>query len=222
MKMQDEGRPICSRCKKGHFVCERYEGTIFVNVMSQKTKNRDSVTKNTPQTRSTDLIRTTLTRPRDDAVATRFLTAVEGQAFHYVQSSACMLTSPSHSSMWDEVFVLNMINKTCQGPVGLVYRQFLPLDLSSSHCQHTMVSHCLLATAKIFYGLKTREARVLRSGIDLYGQGLRMISNALNKSPGFVSTETIVSVVSLCIGEVSLFFCSGLRFFQLFLTRRRA
>ncbi len=65
-----------------------------------------------------------------------------------------------------------------------------------------MMNHCLLALAKVFYGLKTHEIRVLQDGMRLYGGGLRMLKDVLDEANSSFTTELLVSVVSLCIGEV--------------------
>ena len=64
------------------------------------------------------------------------------------------------------------------------------------------MNHCLLALAKMYSGRRTRETRVSQEGLGLYGQALRMLNNALENNNHCITTELIVSVVSLGLAEV--------------------
>ncbi|MCJ1471619.1 hypothetical protein MMC13_000259 [Lambiella insularis] len=55
--------------------------------------------------------------------------------------------------------------------------------------------------AKVFYGIQHREKRILQDGMCLYGRGLSTLSNVLSKANCIVTTEMVVSVLSLCVGE---------------------
>ncbi len=48
------------------------------------------------------------------------------------------------------------------------------------------------------------KTRLLKDGLRLYGQGLGMLQDALDRVDHPVTTETIVSVVSLSLGEVCI------------------
>ena len=101
--------------------------------------------------------------------------------------------------------MLHTIKKLCKGPLGAIYCNFLPFTLVSVQPQQTMMSHCLLALAKVFCGLRMHESRVLQDGMHLYGQGMRMLKERLDKAECRVTTEMTVSVVSLCVSEVRKF-----------------
>lgn len=175
-------------------------------MIGQKTKSFDGESGVSPGATSPDRLSTTpLARSREDVVAARASTTAHEQVSCLVQPSFCILMSPSNSTFWDDVAVSYTIKNLCAQPLGLVYGHFLPLNSCSSYPPQMMVSRCLLAMAKIYYGLRTRETRSLRTGIHLYGQGLRMINGVLNNRHGTIATETIVSVVSLCISEVGIF-----------------
>ena len=65
-----------------------------------------------------------------------------------------------------------------------------------------MMNNCLLALAKIYTGRHIHDSMVLREGFRLYGQGVRMLNRVLDKANGRITTEIIVSVISLSLGEV--------------------
>lgn len=53
------------------------------------------------------------------------------------------------------------------------------------------MNQCLLVFAKVFYGLKNQESKVLREGMRLYGHGLSLLSDVLRKDNCSVTTKII-------------------------------
>lgn len=116
--------------------------------------------------------------------------------------SAYTPVSSSISPFRDEMYVLYTVKNLCKGPLSMMYCNILPYNPSGLQPHQSMMNQCLLATAKVFYGLQNRESEALHDGLRLYGQGLSMLSNILSKANCSVTTEMIVSVFSLCMGEV--------------------
>ena len=106
------------------------------------------------------------------------------------------------SAYRDEVFVLYTMENLCKGPLGLVYSKSLPFSLFNPRPEQTTMNHCLLALAKIYFGLRTREIAVLQDGLCLYSRGLQMLNDVLDEVDRNITTETIVSVFALSLGEV--------------------
>ena len=87
-----------------------------------------------------------------------------------------------------------------KGPLANVYRNVFPCDASSQ----SMINQCLLALAKIYFGLQNHESKVLTDGMRLYGQGLSEVNNALSKDNCNVNSEIIISVLALSVAEVCM------------------
>ena len=104
--------------------------------------------------------------------------------------------------MPDEVYVSFTVKNLCRGPLALVYCDVLLCKSSGMHPHHLMMNACLLAMAKVFYGFQNRETKVMQDGLRLYGRGLSMLGDFLSKADCSVTTEMIISVFSLCVGEV--------------------
>ena len=119
-----------------------------------------------------------------------------------VQLSGCGPISPSLSPSQDEMYVVYTVENLCKGPSAILYRNIFPYKPSDLHPHQSMMSQCLMALARVFYGLQNRESRVLRDGMRLYGRGLSMLSDVLGRDNCSVTTEIIVSVFSLCVAEV--------------------
>ena len=109
----------------------------------------------------------------------------------------------SPSPFRDDMYVLYTVeNLGKEGALAVMYRSVFPCNTSGLHPQQLMMIQCLLALAKVFYGLKHGASRVLRDGIRLYGQGLSMLNDILGKNNCSVTTEIMFSVFSLCVIEV--------------------
>lgn len=106
------------------------------------------------------------------------------------------------SVLQDETYILYALTNLCSGPLGAVYGNCLPFRLDGLSPQQTMMNNCLLALAKVYTGLQTHQSRVSQDGLRLYGQGLLMLNDILDKAKGRITTEIIVSVISLSLGEV--------------------
>ena len=201
---QDGRHPICGRCEKGRFNCEGFRETIFVDAREQVMK-RFACEANASSSLSTSAASSTKASSRQlDSAVNNTLTSVfrcwrdsqPMQVFEYV------LKSPSPSPFRDEMCVSYTVENLCKGPLSMMYRNVFPCNTSGPHPHQSMMSLCLLAFAKVYYGLKHRESRVLRDGMRLYGRGLSMLSDVLGKDNFSVTTEIIVSVLSLCMVEV--------------------
>ena len=108
----------------------------------------------------------------------------------------------------DHLIVLYTVDNLCKGRNGRLALDFLNVIAHTSttlHSQRLLMSHCLLALAKVFYGLKTREKTVLRDGARLYGQGLKKLRDFLDgfdSDHSSITMEIIVSVLALSMTEV--------------------
>ena len=102
----------------------------------------------------------------------------------------------------DEVYVWYTVKNLCRGPLALVYGDIVPSNSAGLHPHRLMMNECLMAMAKVFYGFHKRETIVLQDGVRLYGRGMGMLRGFLSEVDCSVTTEMIISVFSLCIGEV--------------------
>ena len=82
------------------------------------------------------------------------------------------------------------------------YRNVLLCDSSDKCTNHTIMCQCLLALARVYYGLRNNDARVTTKGMRVYGQGLTMLNKVLGSNGWSVTSETIVAVLALSIAEV--------------------
>lgn len=104
----------------------------------------------------------------------------------------------STSPLLHESHVLYTLEHLAKGPLAIIYRDLY----SCNTIGQSLISCCLLALAKIYFGFHNRDTEVLRDGICLYSQGLGMLSDALGHDDCQVTTETIASVLSLSVAEV--------------------
>ena len=119
-----------------------------------------------------------------------------------IQISSCVPTSPCTAPFRDEMYVLYTVKHLCKGPLAMIYSNVLLCNPSGQHPYQSMMNHCLLAMAKVFYGLQNRESRVLRDGMCLYGQGLRILREVLSKISHNITMEMVISSFALYIGKV--------------------
>ena len=199
---QDERRPTCLRCEKGQFKCEEYGGTVFIDAREQvlkhfESKSRASLRSSTSAITCAKTVSTATDEARQKSSTVRYW-----QVSHHDQHLGWIPSSPSSSPFRDEMYVLYAIDNLCEGPLFTIFSAFLPFDVISIQSQRRLTNHCLLALAKVYYGVQMREHRVLQDGMQLYGQGLRMLIDVLDTHDYSVTTEMIVAVVSLCMGEV--------------------
>ena len=137
-----------------------------------------------------------------DVISTVTSATRDWQTSQPLQSSEHLPMSLGMSPFRDEVCISYTIKHLCKGPLAMMYCNVLPCNLIGLHPQQSTMNHCLLAMAKVFYAVKNHESRLLQDGIRLYGRGLNMLSDALGKANCSVTTEMIVSVFTLCVGEV--------------------
>lgn len=113
--------------------------------------------------------------------------------------------SRTPSTSQNELIVLYTVDNLCKdrdGRLAMAYLDVLPCISSVLHPHRPLMSECLLALAKVFYGLKNRERGILGDGIALYGRGLRGLHTSFSKGSGGVSIETVIAVLSLAVTEV--------------------
>ena len=122
-------------------------------------------------------------------------------------SSQTTPLSPCISPSRDEAYVVYIVQYLCKGkgPFAVIYRNLLSCNSSDLNPHQSMMHQCLLALAGIYYGVHNHANKVLRDAMRLYGRALSMVNNALSKTNCNVTTEIIVSVFSLCMGEVCVF-----------------
>ena len=89
-----------------------------------------------------------------------------------------------------------------QGPLARSYRNAVSQQSTCAHRERSLMSHCAMALAKVFYGLKKDASMLLRDGISLYGTGLSMLNDTLDRKESRPNIETIISIVLLSMTEV--------------------
>ena len=156
---------------------------------------------------------------RSKASNTTVVSRQYNQSFHDVDGTMTLPSAWSHQEhLWmpyasikklfapspetrDEMYVMYTMEHLCEGPLTVTYRNVLS-HKSSHGNQSPVMKHCLLVLATIFYGIHNRQSTIVKHGMRLYGQALGMLSDVLGKDERRISTEVIVSVLSLSISEV--------------------
>ena len=102
----------------------------------------------------------------------------------------------------DEKCVLYTIENLANSPLTMNYHDVLSYDSLGKCTNHTIMCQCLLALARIYYGLRNNDSPVTRKGMCVYGQGLTMLNKVLGSNDWSVTSETIAAVLALSIAEV--------------------
>lgn len=132
-----------------------------------------------------------------------------GGAHHWRDSQPagkpCQLPRSTGSlASMDEICVLYTIENLAKSPLTMNYNNVLSCDSLGKCTNHTIMCQCLLALARIYYGLRNNDSRVTRKGMRVYGQGLTMLNEVLGSNDWKVTSETIVAVLALSIAEVCI------------------
>ena len=113
------------------------------------------------------------------------------------------LSATPHGSVpEDDTFMTHMIDNLRSGPLRVVYRNSIPIDLNAPGSQQTMMNYCLLSLAKIVFGSKSVQPRLLHSGLQTYGRALQILNAALREANNRITYEVLVSVFVLGLCEV--------------------
>ena len=103
----------------------------------------------------------------------------------------------------DDSFVLYTINSLGKNDwMVIVYLNASQMHTSALGSQSFLMRQCLLALARIFYGVKRHEKRVLRGGMNLYGGALNMLSSSFRVKESNITIEMVGSVLLLSMIEV--------------------
>ena len=103
----------------------------------------------------------------------------------------------------DESFVLYTINNLGKNDwMVMAYQNISQIHTSTLSPQSFLMGQCLLALAKIFYGVKRQEKGVMREGMNLYSGALNTLSSSFGIRESNVTIETVVSVLLLSMIEV--------------------
>ena len=132
------------------------------------------------------------------------------RAQQLMQCSGRIPRSPDIWPFQDEMCVFYTVQNLFKGPLSILYCNVLPVDPSDLSPHQSMMNHCLLAMAKVFYGVQNNDRKLVQGGVHLYGRGIRMLGQILSEVDCNVSTEMIASVYTLCIGEVCMTPCIGI------------
>lgn len=193
---QDERRPACRRCEKLGTSCGGFRDATFVHGIEQVMKRLRSVSKlSLGPTEPAKLNAHTSMQPGSTSIS------VNGERENpdILQFTSNAPFDLSTSPLQHESHVLYTTEHLAKGPLAMIYRDLYSCNATTGQ---SLISCCLLALAKIYFGFHNKDSEVSRDGMRLYSQGLGMLSDALDHDKCQVTTEIIASVLSLSVAEV--------------------
>ena len=199
---------MCLRCEKARFTCAGFKEAVFVDASEQAMKQFTCKPKEVGSILSTSRISSTTTTKAFSSQLDDAVNPVTSPVHCWqipqssTQLSDSVPMSPHISLNRDEMYVLYTIRHLVKGPSAMMYCNVLQCNSPTLHPHQSMMNQCLLALAKVFYGLHNHESRVIQQGMHLYGRGLGTLREVLGKAKCTVTTEMIVTVLALSVGEV--------------------
>ena len=135
-----------------------------------------------------------------------------GAVMGYAMDSVAQLgresrISPHPSGSQNEIFVMYTVENLFKGRLPVAYVNDFSRNTFHLHPHQFLMSQCLLALAKVFFGLKNHESRILQGGLTLYGHGLTTLSAFFDGDGKGITIEVIFSVLSLAMTEVRTLAC---------------
>jgi hypothetical protein len=187
----DNGRPICARCSKGNMTCFGYRDALFIDdgCKVQQRLHRESMLKFGRRSEEP--------RPSPDLIETR----VRSQ-HNFCTSQGSRVWPSLSASPWKDDIVSSYLIANL-GPMGIVYRDLNTSNYKPDTFQRSAGKQSFLALATAFYGVGHEQGSIIDDSRDLYSQALKMVNATISDTSHLTVGETLSSVVSLCLYEVS-------------------